>query len=52
MIPGLLDCVSRLWLCDVARSARGCVGFVEVWAWESVLSGNVSAVSLKICERF
>ena len=26
----------------LARSARGCVGFVEVWAWDTVLSGNVS----------
>ena len=30
----------------MAQSARGCVGFVEVWDWDSVLSGNVSSVSL------
>ena len=26
---------------------HGCVGFVEVWAWDSILLGNVSAVFLK-----
>ena len=30
----------------MAQGAHGCVGFVEVWDWGSVLSGNVSAVSL------
>ena len=47
MSPGVLACVSRLWLNVVERSAHGCVGFVEVWAWGSVPSVNVSAVSLK-----
>ena len=28
------------------RSARGYVGFVEVWYWVGVPSGNVSAVLL------
>ena len=31
MSPGVLDPVSCSWLRGVARSARGCVGFVEVW---------------------
>ena len=46
MSPGILDSVSPWWLRGVAHSARSCVGFVEVWALGSVLSGNVSAVSL------
>ena len=36
----------------VARSAHGCVGFVEVWAWGGVPSGNVSAVLLKYFSIF
>ena len=48
MIPGLLDRVTCWWLCGVARSARGCVGFVEVWAWGDESSGNFSVVSLNI----
>ena len=47
MSPGVLARVSCLWLCRVAHSARDCVGFVELWAWGSVPSGNVSTVSLK-----
>ena len=47
MSPGVLDFVSRLWLCDVAQSARDCVGFVDVWSWGGVPSGNVYAVKLK-----
>ena len=31
----------------MTRSTCGCVGFVEVWDWGSVLSGNISSVSLK-----
>ena len=46
MSPGVLARVSRWWLRDVSHSARGCVGFVEVWDWGSVLSGNVCALSL------
>ena len=36
----------------MARSARGYVVFVEVWGWGSVLSGNVSDVSLKFLLMF
>ena len=36
----------------MARSARGCIGFVEVWDWGSVLSVNVSSVSLKYLLMF
>ena len=35
-----------------AWSARVYVGFVEVWDWGSVLSGNVSAVSLNFLLMF
>ena len=52
MIPGVLDHVFRWWFCGMARSARGCVGFVEVWAWGGVPSGNVSAVSLEFLSMF
>ena len=38
MVPGVLARVRRLWLRGVSQSARGCVGFVEDWAWGSVLS--------------
>ena len=30
----------------MARSAHSCAGFVEVWDWVSVPSGNVSAIFL------
>ena len=45
MSPGVLDSVSRQWFRDVTCSARGCVGFVEVWSWCSVLSVNVCVSS-------
>ena len=47
MSPEVLYRVSCLWLSVVVRSARGCIGFVEVWDWGGVPSGNFFAVSLK-----
>ena len=36
----------------MARSARGCVRFVEVWSWGGISSGNFSVVSLNIFVNF
>ena len=46
MSPGVLACMSCCWLRVVARSVRGYFVFVEVCAWGSVFSGNVSAICL------
>ena len=52
MSTRVLAHVRRLWLRGVARSARGCVGFVEVWHWGNLISGNVSDVFLNFCQCF